>query len=85
MVRIVEILLTKPRMYKSICLPVKKAGAAIAECVRQSKISRHEMPYGVTGTVQHTGLKGNLSAVETNRSIGTWKVPDVEPLRAKKR
>ena len=63
MVRIVEILLTKPRMYKSISLPVKKAVVVIATCVRQSKISQYEMPYGVTGTVQHTGLKGNLSVV----------------------
>lgn len=36
--------------------------------------------------IQHTGLKGNLSAVEIkNRNIGTWKFPGVEPLRAGKR
>jgi len=84
MVRIVEIL-AKPRMYKSKCRAVRKAAAAIAECVRWSKIGCYETPYDVTGIVQHTGLKGNLSAVETNRNIGTRKVPDVEPLWAEKR
>ena len=84
MARIAE-MLTKSRMYKSIIRTVKKAVIAIAKCVRQSKIESYEMPCGVTGTAQHTGLKGNLSAVAKNRSIGTWKVPDVEPLRAKKR
>ena len=84
MARIAE-MLTKSRMYKSIILAVKKAVAAAAGCVRQSKIGSYEMPCGVTGVAQHTGLKGNLSAVEKNRNIGTWKVSNVEPLRAKKR
>jgi len=78
-------ILTKSRMYKSKVPVVKKAAAAIAACVRWSKTCRYETPYGVTGAIQHTGLQGNLSAVETNRNIGTWKISDVEPLRAMKR
>jgi len=50
-------------MYKSKSRAVKKAAAAIAACVRWSKIACYETPYSVTGAVQHTGLKGNLSAV----------------------
>ncbi len=78
-------MLTKSRMYKSKCGAAKKAAAATAACVRWSKTGRYETPYGVTGAIQHTGLQGNLSAVETNRNIGTWKILDVEPLRAMKR
>ena len=85
MARIAE-MLTKSRMYKSIIRTVKKAVVAIAKCVRQSKIESYEMPCGVTGTAQHTGLKGNLSAVEIkDRNIGTWKFSGVESLQAKKR
>ena len=58
------VILTKSRMYKSKSRAVKKAAAAIAACVRWSKIACYETPYSVTGAVQHTGLKRSLSAVE---------------------
>jgi hypothetical protein len=50
-------------MYKSKFRVVKKAAAAIPACVRWSKTGADKTPYGVTGAVQHTGLKGNLSVV----------------------
>lgn len=64
-------ILTKSRMYKSKIRAVKKAAAATAACVGQSKIGEYEMPCGVTGITQHTGLKGSLSTVDKNRNIGT--------------
>ena len=57
-------ILTKSRMYESKFRVVKKATAAIAAYVRQSKIGAYKTPYDVTGVVQHTGLKGNLSMVK---------------------
>jgi len=56
-------ILTKSRRYRSKFRAVRKAAAACAACVRESKIGKYETPYGVTGTVKHTGLKGSLSAV----------------------
>ena len=56
--------LTKSRRYGSKFRTVRKAVAAFAGCVGQSKIGRYEMPCGVTGAAKRKGLKGNLSAVQ---------------------
>ena len=69
-------MLTKSRMYKSKSRAVKKAAAVKTACVRWSKTRRYETPYGVTGAIQHTGLKGNLSAVAKE-----WGYRNVESSR----
>ncbi|MBO5561696.1 MAG: hypothetical protein J6A07_08595 [Firmicutes bacterium] len=49
------------------------------------KLQGYETPYGVTGTVKHTGSKDAPKDICTDRNIGTWKDRNAERLSAMKR
>lgn len=56
-------MLTKARMYRSITGYGRNAIAVKTAYVGESKICRYEIPYGVTGTIKHTGLKGRAKGI----------------------
>jgi hypothetical protein len=50
-------------MYRSITGYGRNAIAVKTAYVGESKICRYEIPYGVTGIIKHTGLKGRVKGI----------------------
>ena len=60
-------------MYRSITGYGRNAIAVKTAYVGESKICRYEIPYGVTGIIKHTGLKGRVKGI-----MHRWEYRNVE-------